>query len=61
MTVCTESCFRAAPKGSGVLEWIASLPFRYDQLDAGKAIKLLARSSTLLVAAGERRPCQFSS
>jgi hypothetical protein len=55
------------------LEWIASLPFRYDQLDAGKAIELLARSrtppqnsnnewhlKTLLVAAGKRRPCQFS-
>jgi hypothetical protein len=55
------------------LEWIASLPFQYDQLDACKAIELLARSrtpsqnsnnewhlKTLLVAAGKRRPCQFS-
>jgi hypothetical protein len=54
------------------LEWIASLPFRYDQLDAGKAIELLAKSrrglqklksewlmKTLLIAAGEQRPCQF--
>jgi hypothetical protein len=55
------------------LDWIASLPFRYDQLDASKAIELLARSrtpsqnsnhewhlKTLLIASGKRRPCQFS-
>ncbi len=55
------------------LEWIASLPFRYDQLDAGKAIELLTSSrtmlqkltsewqiKTLLVTDGERRTCQFS-
>ncbi|HTC86780.1 MAG TPA: hypothetical protein VK686_00710 [Bryobacteraceae bacterium] len=54
-------------------EWIANLPFRYDQLDAAKAIDLLTRSrtlmqklknewlvKTLLVADGERRPCEFS-
>jgi hypothetical protein len=55
------------------LEWIANLPFRYDQLDAGKAIELLTHSRSiwqrlknewlikmLLVTQGERRTCQFS-
>ena len=55
------------------LEWITNLPFRYDQLDAGKAIELLTNSrsiwqrlkkewliKTLLVTQGERRVCQFS-
>jgi hypothetical protein len=54
-------------------EWIANLPFRYDQLDAAKAIDVLTRNrtlmqklknewhmKTLLVAEGERRPCEFS-
>jgi len=55
------------------LEWIASLPFRYEQLDAGKVIEMLGsrRSAlqklkdewlmkTLLVTDGKRRTCQFS-
>ena len=55
------------------LEWIANLPFRYDQLDAGKAIEILTNKrslwqrlknewliKTLLVTKGEQRTCQFS-
>jgi hypothetical protein len=59
-------------RNPGEREWIANLPFRYDQLDVAKAIDLLTRSrtliqkvknewqmKTLLVADGERRPCEF--
>ena len=55
------------------LEWIATLPFRYDQLDAGKAIEMLANRrsvwqklknewlvKTVLIAEGKQRTCQFS-
>jgi len=55
------------------LEWIANLPFRYDQLDAGKAIELLANRrsvwqrlknewlvKTVLITQGKQRTCQFS-
>jgi hypothetical protein len=55
---------------AGELEWIANLPFRYDQLDAGKAIEVLAKNrgasqdewvvKTVLAAEGEQRKCQFS-
>jgi len=52
------------------LEWIANLPFRYDQLDAGKAIEVLTKNrgaspdewviKSVLIAEGEQRKCEFS-
>jgi hypothetical protein len=54
------------------LDWIAHLPFRYDRLDAAKAIEVLTHKrsanelekpwtlKTVLVAGGEQRKCEFS-
>ncbi len=60
-------------QSAGEREWIANLPFQYEQLDVAKAIDVLTQSRTLmqklknewhmktvLVAEGERRPCEFS-
>ncbi len=63
----------ALTRDAAELQWIAGLPFRYDQLDASKAIALLANGrsilqklknewvmKTLLVTQGERKAFQFA-